>query len=68
MAQPQEDEIVQRAKAICSDEGKIWNVNQRPCHGDAIKIVDDATRTEYLSRARDQLIREQAKPANPRPD
>jgi hypothetical protein len=60
-----EDEIAQRAKAICHDDGKIWDVTELQSQRDAKKIVDDASRTEYLNRARDQLSREQSNETSP---
>jgi hypothetical protein len=56
---------VQRAKALCHADGNVWKVCERPGHGAANRIVDDASRAEYLARARDQLMREQAGAASP---
>jgi hypothetical protein len=66
MVEPLEDEIVQRAKAICRDDGKIWDVDELQSQGDSKKMVDDASRTEYLNRAREQFVREQANETSPR--
>jgi hypothetical protein len=61
-----EDEIWQRAKAICRDDGKIWDVAELESQRGAKNIVDDSSRTEYLNRARSQLEHEQANRTSPR--
>jgi hypothetical protein len=64
MVQPLEDEILQRAKPICRDEGKNWDIGTHPI-ADDMNIVDDSSRTEYFNRAKQQLVREQANETSP---
>jgi len=61
MTEPTEDQILQRAKALCSGDGYAWNEEEAPSDiedGDVMPTIDDSTRVEYLNRAKEQLMRE----------
>jgi hypothetical protein len=50
---PTEDESLDRAKALCEADGGVW-------HAGSESAIDESARTEYLNRAKRELIRERA--------
>jgi hypothetical protein len=49
--------ILKRAKELCERDGVIWNVT---IARRTTRLLDDGGRREYLMRAREQLLEEQA--------
>lgn len=61
MIEPTEDDVLQRAKELAKKDGNLWNDEEgrrRQADGDVPVIRDDAERTEYLNRAKRELLRE----------
>ena len=59
--------VLKRAKVLCKQDGKNWGFEFTPLPGTKIGLLflDEAGRSEYLARAREQLAREQP---GPQPD
>jgi hypothetical protein len=57
MSEPSESAILQRAKLLCHQDGHSWDVEDFSDQerGD---VIEDSARTEYLNRARENLIQE----------
>ena len=56
-------EVLRRAKALCEQDGKLWDMEFTPVkpRGTPITlkpILDDVGRCEYLARAREQLLKD----------
>jgi hypothetical protein len=62
MPEPTEDEILQKAKELCRDDGKSWDrveFEKSGSQGRSLAAVaDDGNRAEYLNRAKEALRRE----------
>jgi len=61
MTEPTEDKILQRAKELAEMDGNVWDDEEgrrNEADGGAPVITDDSERTEYLNRAKRQLLRE----------
>lgn len=62
MAEPTEDQILQKAKELCHNDGTAWD--QRDFESSASGVVplggvaEISGRTEYLKRAKEALNRE----------
>ena len=54
--------ILQRAKQLCERDGFAWDGPVRRV-ARVMRVLDDATRREYLARAREQLLEEQTSQA-----
>jgi hypothetical protein len=59
MAEPTEDQILQKAQQLCREDGKLWSAYdlEQPLADRTASVVDESSRTEYLNRAR-QILRE----------
>jgi hypothetical protein len=57
MPEPSESAILQRAKSLCRQDGKSWDVEDLS-DGEGGAVIDDSARTEYLNRARENLVQE----------
>ena len=58
-----EAEILKRAKKLCEQDGADWDLEFKPPLPKYSKIplrpvLDEARRSEYLARAREQLLNE----------
>jgi hypothetical protein len=54
MTEPSEDEILQKAKELCRDDGKTWDSAELPgdSEGRRNAIASDSDHSEYLNRAK----------------
>jgi hypothetical protein len=62
MAEPSEDEILQKAKELCRDDDKLWDLPdlQSEAGANRARLVSDSDRTEYLNRAKSLLTQKSA--------
>jgi len=54
MIEPTEDQILQKAKELCREDGKVWdsaNID-RGATGKVVTIASDSDHAEYLNRAK----------------
>jgi hypothetical protein len=61
MAEVTEDQVLQKAKELCREDGELWSsvdLEERPDAG-CEPVADESSRTEYLNRAR-AILRGQA--------
>ena len=58
MPEPTESAILQRARSLCHQDGKSWDVEDL-AERDRGAVIDDSSRTEYLNRARENLVQEE---------
>ena len=54
--------ILQRAKELCRDDGKLWSEEEfrspLAVQTELAPVIDDAGRAGYLDRAAEQLLKE----------
>jgi hypothetical protein len=61
---PSEADILARAKALCEQDGNVWDERERrrmAARGHVQPFIDDARRIAYLAQAKLELMQEARK-------